>query len=271
MSARIEGLSQLHEQAANGGILVPHGALRSATRRFEDAKVEYDQAHRQLVEAALPRHYRVVVWGSARLGPETPEYQFTSMLAEAIVSRTGCDIITGGGPGIMEAAPEGAIRARNSAKQDGRTMKPRTLGVRIDLPFEEKVSETLDDHTLHSGFSTRLDEFLAVSNAVYVAPGGIGTALELLMPLQLRQVGHIEKSFPIIVHPFWQPVLDSMRIAMHEEYVIKGQRPLVSFEDLNLVFSDNIPQIVDILAEDHAKWKENINSKVKREVQGKLF
>jgi predicted Rossmann-fold nucleotide-binding protein len=226
----------------------------------------------------------VAVWGSARLDENTPEYAFARDLSEALVDKVGCDIVTGGGPGIMEAASEGAVIARKKALDEGRELKSKNLGIRINVPWEEVVSPALDQHTLHSGFSTRLDEFLAISNAAVVAPGGIGSYLEMAMVLQAKQVSHIEKDYPIIVHPFWLPVIDTMREIMHDDRVSKGLRPLINETDLKrlissddiennngLVITDDVEEIVKIITKNHAKWKVNFYDNLKRDEQGKLF
>lgn len=262
----------IHEHAANGGIRVEHRDLGKARRNFEEKVLAYSDAHRNLAEKSLPRHYGVAIWGSARLGPETPEYAFTRDLAKALVNRTGCDIITGGGPGIMMAAPEGGRLARREAEARGERLTSRNIGIRVELPFEEKLNPDIDQYTEHPGFSTRLDQFLTESNAVYVAPGGIGSILELAMVLQLRQVRHVESDFPIIVHPFWRPMLDTMSVMMHSDRVLNGQVPLVGSEDFGkIIVSDDTTEIVDLIANHHTAWKDTINSKVKKQEQVKLF
>jgi predicted Rossmann-fold nucleotide-binding protein len=281
---RLVVIEGLEKNAANGGILVAPGELRSAKRNYIEAVITYREAQKKLIEKALPRHYRVAVWGSARFDENDPEYAFARNLSEALVDKVGCDIVTGAGPGIMEAASEGAMIARKKALDEGRETKSRNLGIRIKVPWEEVVSPALDEHTLHSGFSTRLDEFLTISNAVILAPGGIGSDLELAMALQAKQVSHIEKDYPIIVHPFWLPVIAAMQEIMYDDRVRKGLRPLIGENDLKrlikaediekndgLVVTDDIEEIVGIISKTHAKWKVKFHDKIKREEQGKLF
>ena len=132
--------------------------------------------------------FRVCIFGSARIDPGSPFYRQVEDLASALASR-GIDIVTGGGPGLMEAANKGA-------KAGG--IKSRSIGLPIDLPFETDANSHLDVKHQHRRFSSRLDEFMRISHAVIVTPGGIGTCLELFYTWQLMQVGHI-KQRPLIL------------------------------------------------------------------------
>ncbi|MDD9950125.1 MAG: LOG family protein [Zetaproteobacteria bacterium] len=134
------------------------------------------------------RYYRVSIFGSARLQPETELYKEVYQLAYALAMR-GVDVVTGGGPGLMDAANKGA-------KEGGE--KSRSIGLAIDLPFEAAANAHLDVKRQHKRFSSRLDEFMRISHAVIVTPGGIGTLLELFYTWQLIQVGHI-KPRPILL------------------------------------------------------------------------
>ncbi len=132
--------------------------------------------------------YRVCIFGSARLKPESKFYQQVYELAKELSSRE-VDIVTGGGPGLMEAANKGA--------KDGSKLS-RSIGIHIELPFETTANNHLDVKRAHRRFSSRLDEFMRISHAVIVTPGGIGTILELFYTWQLIQVEHI-KPRPIIL------------------------------------------------------------------------
>jgi hypothetical protein len=112
-----------------------------------------------------------------------------------VLAAEGVDIVTGGGPGLMEAANKGA--------QEG-SQKSRSIGVPISLPFEASANAHLDVKFHHKRFSSRLDEFMRISHGIVVTPGGIGTVLELLYSWQLLQVGHMERK-PIILlgSTFW--------------------------------------------------------------------
>src|SRR5262245_13643996 len=88
----------------------------------------------------------------------------------AALSAMDCDIITGGGPGLMQAANEGAQAAQAEGAQ--------SLGIRVHLPFEQEVNPFVEQAFEHATFFTRLHHFVLVSDAYIVAPGGIGTVLE---------------------------------------------------------------------------------------------
>ena len=145
--------------------------------------------------------YRVCIFGSARIAEESPIYQLVEDLAEALAQQ-GVDIVTGGGPGLMEAANKGAKKG----SQDG----ARSIGLPIELPFESDANSHLDVKSHHRRFSSRLDEFMRLTHAVIVVPGGIGTLLELFYTWQLLQVSHI-KDRPLILFAtdnYWKDFLE---------------------------------------------------------------
>src|SRR5947208_1938992 len=122
------------------------------------------------------------------------------MLAELKI-----DIVTGGGPGLMEAA--------NRAVQDARNEVSQSIGLPIQLPrAHELANKHLDIKSEHKRFSSRLDEFMRLSHAVIVAPGGIGTLLELTYVWQLIQVGMVEER-PVVLldHSHWDGLLAWMK------------------------------------------------------------
>lgn len=146
------------------------------------------------------QEFRVSIFGSARIKPEDPTYQETYNLAK-VIGGMGVDLITGGGPGLMEAASLGhtAGDVKNRA---------HSIGLNIILPFEQKPNEGLEFLDNHEVFSTRLDEFMLLSNAVVVMPGGIGTCLELFYTWQLIQVKHICGMPVILVGKMWRKLID---------------------------------------------------------------
>ena len=142
--------------------------------------------------------YRVSIFGSARIKPDTKEYKGVYTLAKEL-AENGADIVTGGGPGLMEAANAGVKKGSSKSK---------SFGIRIDLPFEATPNEHLDIKFYHKRFSSRLDEFMRISHAVVVTPGGIGTLLELLYTWQLIQVDHISARPIILVGDMWNGFFD---------------------------------------------------------------
>src|SRR5262252_3802640 len=122
--------------------------------------------------------YRVTIFGSARCRPGSFAYEETKRVAH-VLGELGCDIITGGGPGLMQAANEGAAAGGARA----------SVGIRVELPFEQDVNPYVEQAFEHETFFTRLQHFVITSDAFVVVPGGIGTVLEMLMIWQLLQVG----------------------------------------------------------------------------------
>ena len=145
--------------------------------------------------------YRVTIFGSARARPGTFAYEETKRAAAAL-AEMGCDIITGGGPGLMQAANEGASIRPESA---------RSIGIRVDLPFEQEVNAFVTQAFEHRTFFTRLHQFVLASDAFIVAPGGIGTILETMMIWQLLQVQHLRKTPLILVGKMWPGLVEWAR------------------------------------------------------------
>src|SRR5262245_43435041 len=130
--------------------------------------------------------YRVTIFGSARAQPGTYVYDEVKRVAAALAG-IGCDVITGGGPGLMQAANEGAAAA-------GSPERDRSVGIRVDLPFEQEVNPFVEQAFEHKTFFTRLHHFVLTSDAFVVAPGGIGTVLELMLIWQLLQVNQLHNT-----------------------------------------------------------------------------
>ncbi len=145
--------------------------------------------------------YRVCIFGSARIKEDSTLYKQAYTLATEL-SKRGVDIVTGGGPGLMEAA-------NKAAKDVGKT--GRSIGLPIELPFESDANNHLDVKHNHKRFSSRLDEFMRISHAVIVTPGGIGTVLELFYTWQLMQVNHIKPRPIILMGEMWDELLVWMK------------------------------------------------------------
>ena len=163
--------------------------------------------------------YRVSVFGSARIQSGDPEYLEVRALASRL-TELGCDIVTGGGPGLMEAANEGAASSRGSRKT-------RSFGLTISIP-SEKANPYLDTVTAHRTFFSRLHHFVRMSQAFVIFPGGIGTSLELFMVWQLLQVGFLTERPVVLVGEMWRGLVDWMSREM-------VSRRLMDAEDLHLV------------------------------------
>lgn len=162
--------------------------------------------------------YRVTIFGSARAKPGTVAYDETKRAAKSL-AQMGCDIITGGGPGLMQAANEGVDLA-------GET---KSVGIRVDLPFEQEVNPFVELAFEHRTFFTRLHHFVLASDAFIVAPGGIGTVLETMMIWQLLQVHHLERTPLILVGKMWPGLVEWVREAM-----LSFETPLISPQDVDI-------------------------------------
>ena len=162
--------------------------------------------------------YRVTIFGSARAKPGTVAYEETKRAAHAL-AEMGCDIITGGGPGLMQAANAGVDLAGES----------KSMGIRVDLPFEQEVNPFVELAFEHRTFFTRLHHFVLASDAFIVAPGGIGTVLETMMIWQLLQVHHLERTPLILVGKMWPGLVDWVRDAM-----LSFETPLINPEDVDI-------------------------------------
>jgi len=145
-------------------------------------------------------HFRVAIFGSARIKKADPRYKQIQGLARMIASE-GIDVVTGGGPGIMEAANKGHREGRGKKKI-------HSFGLNIMLPKEQSANKHLDIKKDFIRFSERLDYFMYLSNVVVVAPGGIGTILELFYTWQLIQVKHICNIPIILLGDMWEPLIE---------------------------------------------------------------
>ena len=178
--------------------------------------------------------YRVTIFGSARAKPGTVAYEETKRAAK-MLAEMGCDIITGGGPGLMQAANAGVDLAGEA----------KSMGIRVDLPFEQEVNPFVELAFEHKTFFTRLHHFVLASDAFIVAPGGIGTVLETMMIWQLLQVRHLEHTPLIMVGKMWPGLIDWVRDAM-----LSFETPLINAEDVDIpVCVANADEAVAIIKE----------------------
>jgi uncharacterized protein (TIGR00730 family) len=161
--------------------------------------------------------YRVTIFGSARAKPGTIAYEETKRVAAALAA-LGCDIITGGGPGLMQAANQGVDAAGS-----------KSMGIRVDLPFEQEVNPFVELAYEHRTFFTRLHHFVLASDAFIVAPGGIGTVLETMMIWQLLQVRHLQQTPLILVGKMWPGLVEWVRNTM-----LSFETPLINSEDVGI-------------------------------------
>ena len=179
------------------------------------------------------RYFRVAIFGSSRIQPEDTVYEQVRELARQL-SYMGCDIVTGGGPGLMRAANEGA-------RAGAYHYKTRSFGLTILLPMEEQPNPFLDEVKQHSTFFSRLHQFIRLSHACIVMDGGIGTTLEAMMMWQLLQVGMLRNRPLIFVGPMWR----GLRQWIEKDIVARG---LASPGDLEVAhWGDTVEQALAVI------------------------
>jgi len=184
--------------------------------------------------------YRVAIFGSARAQPGSFVYEEVKRAAAAFAAM-GCDIVTGGGPGLMQAANEGASLAGTTG----------SMGIRVDLPFEQDVNPFVEQAFEHETFFTRLHHFVIASDAFVVVPGGIGTVLETLMIWQLLQVRHVDNVPLILVGKMWKDLVEWAKASMLDPRVA-----LANAEDLQIPRClETADEAIALVRELHAKWK----------------
>jgi uncharacterized protein (TIGR00730 family) len=151
----------------------------------------------------------VTVFGSARFTPDQPYYQLARDVG-ARLAREGFTVMTGGGPGIMEAANRGAKEAGG-----------RSVGCNIELPQEQKPNPYLDVWVTFRHFSVRKTMLVKYSYAFIALPGGYGTLDEIFETATLIQTGKI-LDFPLVLmgREYWRPLLDFFRDRLIREHTI---------------------------------------------------
>ena len=218
----------------------PTHVLDKAIYQLWETINDLDQIQPERVE-----HFRVSIFGSSRIRRGDPIYEEVKKLSSEL-ARTGVDIVTGGGPGLMEAANSGAREGQGESKS-------RSFGLAIHLPSEEAANPFVDKVFRHRTFFSRLHHFIRLSSAFIVMPGGIGTALELFMVWQLLQVKHMKSHPLILVGTMWPPLIEWLR----ENMVSRG---LVSPPDLDVVsVVPSAEEAIAIIAASYEQFKGEKN------------
>ena len=165
----------------------------------------------------------VSIFGSARTPPEEPDYEAARDTAHRL-AEAGFAIITGGGPGIMEAANRGAKEAGGES-----------VGCNIELPFEQGMNKYVDTAVNFRYFFVRKTMFVKYAEAFIIFPGGFGTMDELFESLTLIQTGKI-RNFPVVLFgsAYWEGLLQWLRTTMLREKKILP-------DDLDLLFVTDSP------------------------------
>ena len=149
----------------------------------------------------------VALFGSSRPNASRPIYARTQRAAK-LLAENGWTIATGGGPGLMEAANKGAV--------EGCEGSVCSLGYSIYLPFEAKTNDAVQEDTHHQDFFTRLQQFSNDCDAFIALPGGWGTLLEILVVVQLLQVGHMKKKPLILVGGDWLIMMERAEMLLKQ-------------------------------------------------------
>src|SRR5688500_19051999 len=200
-------------------------------------------------------HYRVSIFGSSRIRRGDPIYDEVKKLSQQL-AKMGIDIVTGGGPGLMEAANAGAVEGQIESKA-------RSFGLAIHLPSEEQSNPFVDKVFRHRTFFSRLHHFVRLSSAFIVMPGGIGTALELFMVWQLLQVKHMKQHPLILVGTMWPGLIEWIRGTMLERGLVSPP----DFDVIKVVGSSD--EAIPIIRESHERWlQERANAHAGADTRG---
>ncbi|TQM67738.1 hypothetical protein FHX41_1358 [Actinomadura hallensis] len=189
--------------------------------------------------AELPK--AVSVFGSARTKPDSDEYKLGVEIG-ALLHEAGYAVITGGGPGIMEAANKGCDEAGGLS-----------VGLGIELPFEQGINDHVDIGVQFRYFFVRKTMFVKYSQAFVVLPGGFGTLDEVFEAITLVQTRKITR-FPIVLvgTRFWSGLLDWIR----DQMLATGK---ISPQDLDLIHLTDDPQeAVQVIVEGHSRAEQEI-------------
>jgi len=185
----------------------------------------------------------VSIFGSARVRPEDPMYAAAEETARRL-AEAGFAVITGGGPGIMEAANKGAVQGGGAS-----------VGCNIELPFEQGVNDYVDIAINFRYFFVRKTMFVKYAEGFIIFPGGFGTLDELFEALTLIQTGKV-RNFPVILFgsDYWQGLLDWLR----DRLVAEGK---IAPEDMNLMHvTDSPEEAVNVVLEYYQAQLENAAS-----------
>jgi uncharacterized protein (TIGR00730 family) len=222
---------------------------RSELRKHLDERLRLLHQRAMVIEDELRkldegRFYRVCIFGSARIKADTKQYNEVFELARYLAWE-GIDVLTGGGPGLMEAANKGAKLGREEKKSQS-----LSYGLSIQLEFEPEPNRHLDIKRHHHKFSSRLDDFMRLSHAVVCTPGGIGTLLEFFFVWQLIQVKHATpRPIVLLERAFWEGVLNWMK-------EVPLARGLLGEKDFGVIhIADTPEEVFEIISKHHQDYR----------------
>ena len=225
---------------------------RGELRRHLDERLRLLYQRAMVIENELrkldeDRFYRTCIFGSARIKQDTPQYAEVFSVARYLAWE-GIDVLTGGGPGLMEAANKGARLGKEEKKT-----RSLSYGLSIQLEFEPEPNRHLDIKRHHHKFSSRLDDFMRLSHSVVCTPGGIGTLLEFFFVWQLIQVKHAApRPIVLLEKAFWEGIIDWMR----KEPLGRGLMGEKDFGCIHIV--DTPEEAFEIISEHHQEFRARI-------------
>ena len=256
MTAQNNGQDREHQPERQRGPVTLRGARLTETtttdQRLLDSRGPTDWVHTdpwrvlriqaEFVEgfgalAEVPK--AVTVFGSARTGRDHPEYEQGRALGAALAA-AGYAVITGGGPGTMEAVNRGAAEAGGMS-----------VGLGIELPFEQGLNPWVDLGVNFRYFFVRKTMFMKYAQAIICLPGGFGTLDELFESLTLVQTKKVTK-FPVVLFgkSYWQGLYDWVR-----QSAMAGGK--VSEKDLDLLhLTDDIDDAVRVVEDSYEAWSK---------------
>lgn len=174
----------------------------------------------------------VTVFGSARVNEDNPHYQAARELGRQL-AKAQIGVVTGGGPGIMEAANRGAFEAGGAS-----------IGLNIQLPREQSTNPWVTQSETFNYFYTRKVMLAFAAEAYIYFPGGFGTLDEFYEIINLISTGKIDRHIPVILYgtEYWQPLLAWMRHALADRY------EMITPEEMSLInLVDSVEDVIEIV------------------------
>lgn len=200
--------------------------------------------HLSKIEKELRKNdFRVAIFGSARTEMGDKDWRQVYNLAK-MIGKKNWDVVTGGGPGLMDAANAGHAAGDPKMKSDN-------IGLVIKLPWENSANKFVEIKRTFSKFSDRLDTFIALSSAAIITPGGVGTCLEFFYVWQLVQVKHIQPIPIILIDGMWTKLIEWIK-----KYPLK--EGLISPKELDCIHVvKNNSQAMKILEKTYRTFSHN--------------
>lgn len=286
---RIAVIRRIDEQIRTQGTFEFDKAKRTkALQVLQIARDAYNEAREEFLYWDYVRHYRIGAYMSAQEFSYNHKYARYIRELTAEISRIPrrhgidgeIDVVLGDDVGLMRPAHEGVhiAHAEKAAedRQNGRPTKgkkPATHALRLTtLPvgIDARESQDGDPQSLarfespHSEFSLRLQHFIDFIKGAYYGPGGFGSDLERAIVFQMAQVGHVEKGFPIVLHPDpWRRIIDTIVEEMYKNPKDNNDPTFIKEKDLHLFrVVDNIPDTVEIFEKNYLQWWRKYGSKI---------